>query len=85
MATRPTKRELKSLVEAYARNIAASEQQAGSRVEQKLYDAFMRKYTRLGDKYPQVDMASHDFWAGLEERAQAWLRSRVARGAGSLW
>ena len=85
MATRPTKNELKRLIEAYARNLAASEQSAGIRVEERLPTAFLRAYARLRDKYPQVDMDSSVFWAGLEKRARDWLHSRVGRGAGSLW
>lgn len=85
MAQRPTKAQIDSLIEAYAKNYFAAKRNAPFPVQQRLYDRYMAIHRKMQDRYPQVDFMSDAYDRQMRNMAELWLREHPFFGPGKDW
>jgi len=74
------------LVEAAGRNqIAARDNGAPYKAQDRLQKAMMRALDRVQKRCPNYDTTSDKFWSDLDAAATRWNNNRTYRGPGVDW
>ncbi len=81
----PPKALVQQFVQAWARQKHVPLEGVHIKVHTRLYDAYMKLYNQIVEKYPHIDMLSDEARRLRDEAADKWWRSRIYRGAGVDW
>lgn len=76
----PPKAWVEKFVAAAALNTHAARANASIKVQQRLYERFMKLRSEAESKWPQVDVDT-----GMASAIEKWLREHPMRGPGVDW